>query len=63
MDRLLAIDIDITLYLGRRPKGEWFAIESLTISHGMGLGMTDALVYDASGFVGKANQSISFDRL
>lgn len=63
LNRLVAINTDLTVYLARRPIGEWIAMESLTISQGLGLGMTDSLVYDADGFVGKANQSIFFDRL
>lgn len=63
LNQLLAVNTDLTLYMARRPIGEWVASESLTISHGLGLGMTDSLVYDATGFVGKANQSIFFDRL
>lgn len=63
LNQLFAINTDLTVYLARRPIGEWIAVESLTISHGLGLGMTDSLVYDATGFVGRANQSIFFDRL
>ena len=63
LNQLFAVNTDLTLYMARRPIGEWVASESLTISHGLGLGMTDSLVYDATGFVGKANQSIFFDRL
>lgn len=59
---LLAINTDLTLYLSRRPTSEWMAMSSVTVSHGMGLGMTDSMVYDAAGFVGKANQSIFIDR-
>lgn len=62
MTELMAINTDLTLYLTRPPRTPWMAIESTTISHGMGLGMTDSLVYDASGFVGTANQSIFIDR-
>ncbi len=58
---ILAINTDLTLYLSRAPESEWMALKSLTISHGLGLGMTDSLVYDASGFVGRANQSVFFD--
>lgn len=62
MSTLMGINTDLTLYLTRPPETEWMALESRTISHGMGLGMTDSLVYDASGFVGTANQSIFIDR-
>jgi len=62
MQEMLLVNTDLTLYLVRRPESEWIAMKSLTISHGLGLGMTDSLVYDASGFVGRANQSILIDR-
>jgi len=60
-ENLLAINTDLTVYFARRPIGEWVAIEASTISLGLGLGMTDSLVYDASGFVGRSNQSIYLD--
>ena len=60
-DELLAINTDLTIYFARSPVGEWVAIEASTISLGLGLGMTDSLVYDASGFVGRSNQSIYLD--
>ncbi len=62
MTRLMGINTDLTLYLTRPPETDWMALDARTISHGMGLGMTDSLVYDASGFVGTANQSIFIDR-
>lgn len=62
MTELMGINTDLTLYLARPPRTAWMALESKTISHGMGLGMTDSLVYDATGFVGTANQSIFIDR-
>lgn len=62
LTEITPINTDITLYLVRRPHSPWIAMKSLTISHGLGLGMTDSLVYDASGFVGRANQSIFIDR-
>lgn len=58
---LIAINTDLTVYFARAPEGEWLAIEAATISYGLGLGITDTLVYDASGFVGRSNQSIFFD--
>ncbi len=58
---LLAINTDLTIYFARPPLGEWIAIQASTISQGLGLGMTDSLVYDTSGFVGRSNQSIYLD--
>lgn len=59
---LLAINTDLTLYLSRRPASDWIGMRSQTISQGLGLGMTDSVLYDASGFVARTNQSIFFDR-
>lgn len=61
-DELLAVNTDLTLYMARRPTSDWIAMRSMTITRGMGLGISDSLVYDASGFVARANQSIYFDR-
>jgi hypothetical protein len=63
MDQLLCVNTDLTVYMGRRPIGEWIGFDSSTNSSGLGLGMTDSLLYDASGFIGTANQSIFFDSL
>lgn len=63
IDALVAINTDVTVYFGREPVGKWLAVRSQTNSSGLGLGMTDSLLYDASGFVGTANQSIFFDRV
>jgi hypothetical protein len=62
-DQLLCVNTDLTVYLGRNPIGDWIALQSTTNSSGLGLGMTDSLLYDASGFIGTANQSIFFDSL
>ena len=59
---LIGINTDLTTSISRRPKGSWVALDSSVISHGMGLGISDTLIYDASGFVARANQSIYFDR-
>jgi len=61
--KMIAINTDLTIYLARAPVGDWVALDSKTNSSGLGLGMTDSLVYDASGFVGTTNQSIFFDRV
>ncbi|MCB1247250.1 MAG: thioesterase family protein, partial [Acidimicrobiia bacterium] len=63
IDRLVAINTDVSAYFGRAPQGEWIGLRSGTNSSGLGLGMTESLLYDASGFVGTANQSIFFDRV
>ena len=60
---MIAINTDLAIYLSREPVGDWVALDSRTNSSGLGLGMTDSLVYDASGFVGTTNQSIFFDRV
>ena len=63
LGELLCVNTDLTVYMGRRPIGEWIGLDSSTNSSGLGLGMTDSLLYDATGFIGTANQSIFFDSL
>lgn len=58
---LACVNTDVTVYFGRAPVGDWIALRSQTNSSGLGLGMSDSLLYDAYGFVGTANQSIFFD--
>lgn len=60
---LLCVNTDLTVYFAKYPVGDWIALKSTTNSSGLGLGMADSLLYDASGFVGTANQSIFFDSL
>ena len=60
---LVCANTDVTVYFARNPVGDWISLNSKTNSSGLGLGMTDSLLYDASGFVGTANQSIFFDSL
>lgn len=62
MDSLIAVNTDLTVYFGRKPQDVWIGLRSGTNSSGLGLGMTESLLYDACGFLGTANQSIYFDR-
>jgi hypothetical protein len=57
------VNTDVTVYFARNPAGDWISLQSTTNSSGLGLGMTDSLLYDTSGFVGTANKSIFFDSL
>ena len=61
-NELLCINTDLSLYIARNPESDWIGMRSTTVTSGLGLGMTDSVVYDASGFVARANQSIFFDR-
>lgn len=58
---LACVNTDVTVYFGRAPVGEWVCFRSQTNSSGLGLGMSDSVLYDVCGFVGTANQSIFFD--
>ncbi len=62
LDQLIAVNTDLTVYFGREPQEVWIGLRSGTNSSGLGLGMTESLLYDACGFLGTANQSIYFDR-
>lgn len=59
--RWLFVNPDISLYLHRLPKGEWIAMRSEVQQEENGIGMTDTVVYDRQGRVGRILQSQLLD--
>jgi hypothetical protein len=57
-DRYLFINADLTLHLHRPPDGEWAGIAATTLLSGDGPGLAQSVVYDASGPVGRAYQTL-----
>ena len=60
-DELLFINPDLTVYLARRPQGEWIAMESRSHLDATGRGLTDTTLFDGHGYLGRANQSLFVD--
>ena len=56
------INPDLTIHLGRPPAGEWVAMKSVTYPFGTGAGFAESALYDATGRIGRAVQSLFIDR-
>ena len=52
------INPDLTLYVERPPTGEWIALDAATRLHGEGVGVSDSVLYDERGRVGRAQQGL-----
>jgi len=57
-DRYVFINPDLTVYLERAPVGEWFLLESETRLGRGGVGLSESLIYDELGRVGRASQAL-----
>jgi hypothetical protein len=57
-DSNVFINPDLTIYLERAPVGEWFLLEAQTRIGHEGVGITDSLLYDELGRVGRATQAL-----
>lgn len=60
--RWLFVNPDLTLYLHRYPSGEWLGMRSGVSQAPNGIGVTDSIVYDRQGPVGRINQAQLIDR-
>lgn len=56
--RYLFINVDLSVHLHRLPAGEWVCLDSVTVPERTGLGMTDTMIFDESGPLGRAAQSL-----
>ncbi len=52
------LNTDLSIHLHREPRGEWFRSESVSHWNADGIGMSDALLFDEFGPVGRAVQSL-----
>jgi hypothetical protein len=56
------INPDLTVYLTRPPAGEWICLQSRSRFDRTGIGFAESLLWDESGPVGRAIQSLLLDR-
>jgi hypothetical protein len=56
------INPDLTLYVERPPEGEWVALASQTHIPANGVGLSESVLYDARGRVGRAVQALLIAR-
>jgi acyl-coenzyme A thioesterase PaaI-like protein len=57
-DKYLFINADLTIHLQRPPHGEWIGLDARTLLHGGGTGLSESVLHDESGPVGRAFQTL-----
>ena len=57
-DQYMFINPDLTLYIDRLPVGDWIGLESRMIVATSGIGNAESVIYDRTGRVGRAVQSL-----
>ena len=57
-DRITFMNTDLTIVLHRPPIGEWLGMDSVSRWESNGIGMSDSLLFDDVGPVGRALQSL-----
>ncbi len=57
-DRVAFMNTDLTILLHRSPVGEWLGMDSVSRWEPNGIGMSDSLLFDDAGPVGRALQSL-----
>jgi hypothetical protein len=56
------INPDLTVYLHRHPATEWVCLEAVTHAEPHGVGLAESRLWDESGHIGHALQSLLLDR-
>ncbi|MFC4112117.1 thioesterase family protein [Nonomuraea zeae] len=57
-DTHLFVNVDLTISLFRAPAGEWICMDAVTVIGPSGRGLTRSTLYDESGEVGTATQTL-----
>lgn len=60
--RYLFINVDLSVHLHRMPQGEWVCLDAVTRPEPGGIGISDALLLDERGPIGRATQTLLVDR-
>jgi hypothetical protein len=53
------LNLDLTINLLRKPKGEWICVEARTYLGPTGCGLAESMLYDLDGFIGRATQNLA----
>jgi hypothetical protein len=56
------INVDLTVQLERMPKGEWICVDAATHPRGSGIGSSDSVLSDQNGRIGRALQTLLFNK-
>jgi Acyl-CoA thioesterase C-terminal domain/Acyl-CoA thioesterase N-terminal domain len=57
-DEYLFINPDLTVYVERQPVGEWIALAAATRIAEDGIGLSESVLYDERGRIGRATQAL-----
>jgi Thioesterase-like superfamily len=60
--RFVYINPDLTVYLGRLPRGEWVCLEAVTDAEPNGVGFAASRLWDESGQIGRASQALLLEQ-
>ena len=56
--RYLFINVDLTVHLERMPRGEWVCVDAQTLPQPNGVGTAESVLFDQSGRIGRALQTL-----
>lgn len=57
-ERYAFVNVDLSVHLSRMPVGEWVCTDSLTVPEPGGVGLTDTMIFDERGPIGRAAQTL-----
>ncbi len=60
-DRFRFINVDLTVHLSRMPAGDWVCLDAVTSPERHGAGITDTMLRDERGPIGRAVQTLFID--
>jgi hypothetical protein len=60
--RWIFVNGDLTVNLLRRPIGEWICVDARSMLGGNGCGLAESALYDESGLIGRATQTLTVRR-
>ncbi len=58
-ERTVFVNLDLTINLLRRPEGEWVCLDAQSHVGACGTGLAESALYDATGLIGRATQSLA----
>jgi Thioesterase-like superfamily len=61
-EQFVFINADMTLYIEREPVGEWICLDSVTRIASGRVGLTESVLYDTRGRLGRATQALLIAR-
>jgi hypothetical protein len=56
--RFLFINTDLSVTLRRLPRGDWVGLDAVTYAEPHGVGISDTMLHDEQGMIGRASQSL-----